>query len=76
MRDLLRPKEAAHYLNLGLSTLARHRMSGTGPVYSKIGGKVVYRRADLDRWVEGNLRYSTVSKACPATGALPGNEGV
>lgn len=76
MRDLLRPKEAAHYLSLGLSTLARYRMSGTGPVYSKIGGKVVYRRADLDAWVNRNRRYSTASRACPETGELPSVEGI
>jgi hypothetical protein len=40
-------------------TLEKHRTYGTGPRYSKIGGRVVYRLEDLQAWVSGDERAST-----------------
>jgi hypothetical protein len=51
--------EAARYLSLGKSTLAKHRCYGTGPVYQKFGRRVLYRAADLDEWAAGTRRSST-----------------
>ena len=34
--------EAARYLSRGKSTFAKHRCYGTGPVYQKIGRRVLY----------------------------------
>lgn len=31
--------------------MEKHRSHGTGPAYSKLGGRVVYRIADLQTWV-------------------------
>ena len=50
----MRPPEAAEYLGLSLSTLARLRMSTKrqdGPAYVKVAGCVIYRRADLAAWL-------------------------
>ncbi len=33
-------------------TLAHWRSQGRGPTYVKVGGRVVYRGADLNRWLE------------------------
>lgn len=51
--------EAARYLSLGRSTLAKHRCYGTGPVYQKLGRRVIYRASDLDAWAASYRRKST-----------------
>jgi len=43
----LRTPEAARFLGLSGRTLEKHRIYGTGPRYSKLGGRVVYRLDDL-----------------------------
>ena len=35
------------------------RHFGGGPTYSKLGRKVVYRRADVEAWIEANLHTRT-----------------
>ena len=52
--------EAARYLRLSPSTLKRYRVTGEGPVYSRRGGRVRYRREHLDAWVAEGERVSTV----------------
>jgi excisionase family DNA binding protein len=56
---LLRPKEAAEYLGLGHSTLAKLRVSGGGPAFRKFGRSVRYTREDLQRWADERSRRST-----------------
>jgi predicted DNA-binding transcriptional regulator AlpA len=55
----LRPSEAAAYLRLSISTLAKWRLSGSGPPYSKVGRAVVYRRHDLDSWLDARQLQNT-----------------
>lgn len=55
----LRTTEAARILGLSDRTLEKHRSYGTGPVYRKIGGRVVYRLEDLLAWSERGARIST-----------------
>jgi hypothetical protein len=38
---------------------AKGRVGDTGPAYSKLGGRVVYRIADLQTWVALGARTST-----------------
>lgn len=53
-------KEAAEYVGLSKPTLERFRCYGGGPLYCKIGLRVVrYRKADLDAWLEARLISST-----------------
>jgi Helix-turn-helix domain len=49
--DLLTLAEAASYLRTPVATLRYWRHLGVGPDGFRIGRRVVYRRADLDRWV-------------------------
>ena len=57
---ILRSWQAANYLGLALSTLAKMRLRGDGPRYSKAGPRVVlYDRLDLDNWVDSRKRSST-----------------
>lgn len=55
----LRTQEAARFLGLSGRTLEKHRCYGTGPVYRKIGGRVVYTIEDLVAWSERGVRRST-----------------
>jgi predicted DNA-binding transcriptional regulator AlpA len=56
----LRPAEAASFLGFSPSTLAKMRLRGDGPPYSKLGNRiVVYDRNDLEAWVNARKRSST-----------------
>jgi hypothetical protein len=51
--DFLTPQEAADYLRISASLLAKMRMdhySRRGPVYVKMGGDVIYHLPDLKNW--------------------------
>jgi predicted DNA-binding transcriptional regulator AlpA len=63
----LRTPEAARFLGLSHRTLEKHRTYGTGPVYRKIGGRVVYALADLQAWAE---RATCTSTSDPAGGRV------
>jgi hypothetical protein len=56
---LLNVAEAAATLALSPKTLANWRVSGAGPRFCKIGGRVLYRTSDLKAFVAANLRRST-----------------
>jgi len=55
----LRTPEAARFVGLSIRTLEKHRIYGTGPRYSKLGGRVVYRVEDLQAWVDSGIKAST-----------------
>lgn len=52
-------KAAAERLGLAVSTLEKLRVSGGGPVFCKLGRRVVYRASDLDAWVASHRVRST-----------------
>ena len=55
--------EAAEYCGSSASTFEKLRLTGGGPVYSKIGRRVVYRVEDLNAWLDANRRKSTSDRA-------------
>ena len=55
----LRTQEAARFLGLAPRTMEKHRTYGTGPRYSKLGGRVVYQVDDLQAWVASGSKAST-----------------
>ena len=55
----LRTPDAARHLGLSERTLEKHRVYGTGPTYQKLGGRVVYTIAALDKWAARGTRKST-----------------
>ena len=60
--NALTEDEAARYLGVSPSFLAKHRVSGDGPQFVKYGGKrVVYLRSDLEAWRDAQRRTSTMS---------------
>ena len=54
----LRTPEASRFVGLSIRTLEKHRIYGTGPRYSKLGGRVVYRIEDLQTWVDAAAKAS------------------
>ena len=45
---------AAKYLDRAPKTLAMWRMQGIGPAWTKAGGRVFYRKENLDRYLSGS----------------------
>ena len=58
----LRTPEAARFLGVSGRTLEKHRTYGTGPLYSKIGGRVIYAVGDLQAWARRGARNPTPGK--------------
>ena len=56
---LLTPTEAAKFLNLSTSWLAKARMDGIGPPYTKLGRAVRYTSLALLQWLKSRQRLST-----------------
>lgn len=55
----VRTHEAARLLSLSARTLEKYRCHGTGPVFRKLGGRVVYAIDDLEAWANQSACRST-----------------
>jgi predicted DNA-binding transcriptional regulator AlpA len=55
----MRPRDAAEYLRTSTSTLAKRRLSGEGPRFSRIGKAIRYLKSDLDEWMATHRVSST-----------------
>jgi predicted DNA-binding transcriptional regulator AlpA len=62
--------QAADYLGLSKSTLDKARVYGGGPIYMKLGKRVVYSTADLDAWKDSKRRMHT-SEVPVAANSIP-----
>jgi len=58
-----RTRDAAEYLGIALVTLAKLRMRGAGPRYTKCGRLVIYTRENLDAWLAQHEHASTSEAA-------------
>jgi excisionase family DNA binding protein len=58
-RLVLNELEAAARLGLSHRTLQMWRVRGIGPCFLKVGRSVRYRPADVDAWLEAQVRAST-----------------
>ena len=56
---LLTPKDAANFLSLSTSWLAKSRMRGDGPPYVPFGRAIRYQQSDLIAYVRSRRRLST-----------------
>lgn len=59
----LKGPDAAAYLGLSASTLEKMRHLGRGPRYLKVGGRIFYRRTDLDAYINAAVVETTDSRA-------------
>jgi predicted DNA-binding transcriptional regulator AlpA len=55
---LLTVREAADFLRLSTSWLAKARMRGDGPPFVKLGGSIRYLESTLVRWMRAQQRLS------------------
>ena len=51
---MLPPAAAARYCHSNDKTLAYYRWKGVGPAYIRFGGRVYYRKSDLDAYIAAN----------------------
>lgn len=58
----LNQKQLAEYWGISQRTLERWRAIGWGPLFLKIGGRVVYRAEDILAYEEQHLADSTQSR--------------
>ena len=56
---VLNAEAAARFIGLSASTLAKLRLTGNGPIYCKLGRRVVYRPADLEQWLQSRTTRDT-----------------
>lgn len=62
-RPPLTNRGAAAYLGLTENYIAKLRVTGTGPTYIKIRGRILYSPDDLDDWLNAHKRTSTSEAA-------------
>jgi predicted DNA-binding transcriptional regulator AlpA len=72
---ILRPPAAADYLTLSVQRLSRLRLEGGGPKFIKAGRSVLYRRDDLDAWLQSHIRESTSDTSHKACGHAANSNG-
>ena len=60
---VMSPTEAARYLGLAVSTLAKMRCWGGGPEFLKLGRKVGYERSPCDEWKKQRRARNTSDAA-------------
>jgi hypothetical protein len=65
----MRPDVASAYTGLSVQRLAKFRLFGGGPEFVKAGRSILYRRSDLDAWLNANRRRSTSDGGTVAEGA-------
>jgi hypothetical protein len=53
--DLLTARECADYRRCSLRTLDRERELGNGCPYVRIGGRIYYRRGDVDQFIADHV---------------------
>ena len=61
--EYFRTRGAAAYLGLSTQFLEVARCRGDGPIFTKAGRAVVYRRVDLDRWMLARQHTNTMGGA-------------
>lgn len=52
---LLNIEQASKYIQLSTATLARMRRDNNGPAFVKLGARVLYRKTDLDEFIESKI---------------------
>ncbi len=57
--EWMRSPQTAAYIKSSTSTLAKKRLKGNGPTYTKFGRIVLYAKRDLDDYLASRRRLST-----------------
>ena len=61
VKENLSISEAAEYLSLSVSSVERKKRSGEIK-FSKLGGRIVFKKSDLDKYLDSNSSSSSIQK--------------
>lgn len=64
-KDVLNEKQAAEYLGKKPGTLRQWRSDCKGPSYHKKGRQILYKKTDLDAWLEAGRTLTAESPDAP-----------
>jgi hypothetical protein len=73
--ELLTPQEYAHMRRSSVRTLDRERAEGRGCPFVRLGSRIFYRRRDIDRYIEAQVRGGEFRSADAASGQQPRRRG-
>jgi excisionase family DNA binding protein len=59
---LLTTDQAAERMKLSKPTLAKLRLNGGGPPFTKLGTRVFYTSAEIEEWVRSQPRYQNTAQ--------------
>jgi hypothetical protein len=74
--DLLTPAEYARLRRCSLRTLDRERANHTGCPYVRLGGRLFYRRNDIDQFIETHISRPTVKRTGAGLPSAPSQRRV
>ena len=67
LRAKLSTPDAARFLGVSASMLAKLRVSSGGPIFSKLGRRVVYDVIDLEAWSASRTQQHTSQRSSTQT---------
>jgi len=73
--ELLTPQEYAHMRRSSVRTLDRERAEGRGCPFVRLGSRIFYRRRDIDRYIEAQVRGGEFRAADASAGPQPRRRG-
>ena len=74
MSDFADTFEVASELKISRQALAKWRVSGEGPPFIRCGAKILYRRSDIDDWLNARTASSTTEADAKAMKMLGGGD--
>lgn len=54
--EYLREKRSGKYIGMSYGWMRKSRREGTGPAFARLGRAIVYRKKDLDAFIEDRLQ--------------------
>ena len=72
MPELFDTFEAASKLKVSRQALAKWRVAGDGPPFIRCGAKILYRRSDIEDWLNARTASSTTEADAKAMKMLGG----
>jgi hypothetical protein len=63
--ELLTTDEYARVSRRSSRTIERERSTGTGCPYVRLGGRILYRRSDIERHIQKHIRSTDADAAAP-----------
>ncbi len=61
-QQLYSSKDAAKYLGINENLLRKYRLKGIGPIFTKRGTGISYKRTALDNWIDSLPEYQSTAE--------------